>query len=358
MKRVSTALALVLGTFVSFSSAAQVQGFVSGYAPGTVDEKTESNGSHLDINSDFMWALGAEFLTNPVGPLVVGGGFGYFSIQKDGGDKVMMPAFPVFLSIGAIGPEKWTVRPYLGARVGYPLPATKFMTWWDKPQHFFVTGNIGAQLPYHMGLEFDCTYLTMDKYIKKTDANYRLSTVKFGGSITVHFDLFKDSAVSDDSSAEKDTATEPAADNSADTNNPYDASENTEYTDPYASYSDPYVEQPAEDSMTGESAAEPTEEPVAEPTSEEMSAEDAPAEEAAAEEIPAEEPVAEDAVAETPSEEPAAEPALEPAPEPKPAAKKAASKKKSAKKTAKKASTKKKAAKKKSTAKKSSKKKK
>lgn len=39
MKRVSTTLAFVLGAFATFSSAAQIQGIVTGYAPGDVDEK-------------------------------------------------------------------------------------------------------------------------------------------------------------------------------------------------------------------------------------------------------------------------------------------------------------------------------
>lgn len=322
MKRVSSALALVLGISASFSSAAQIQGFISGYAPSTVEMETDKNAGNTsyDYDSDFMWGLGVEYLANPIGPLMVGGGLGYFSVQKDGDDNLMMPAFPVWAYLGVIGPEKWTARPYLGARVGYPIPATSLTTWWDKPKHFFVTGNVGAQLPYHMGVEFDCTYLTMDKYVKKQDNNYRVSSLKFGGSITVHFDLFGGSRDTDNSSAEKENAAaEPALMESSYESNSNDTGDNSYPADPYSDT----IDQPAEQAPM---------EPEAE-LADATPSEDQPAEEVA-EAAPEESPEAEASAAEPAAEEPTEEPAAEPAPEPepKPAAKKTTSKKKSAKK--------------------------
>lgn len=345
MKIGSSTLALALGAFVTFSSAAQIQGFVSGYAPGNVKEKKEVKGveSSRDLHTDFMWGLGAEYLAFPVGPLMVGGGLGFFSVQTDGGYNVVMPSVPLWLSVGVIGPDSWKVRPYLGARVGYPIPATNYLTWWDKPQDFFVTGNVGVQLPYHMGVEFDCTYLTMDKYFSKHGVNFRLSSVKFGGSITVHFDLSGKSAEADKAATVNDAVVaEPVVEENYDAYAPSSVNENSESTDPYSNYGEPAAE-----NMTGEPSAEPAydaapaeEQPAAE--SSEVAPVEEPAAEAPAEESPAEEAVAEEA----PAEEPAAEPA--PEPEKKPVAKKATSKKKAAAKK----TTKKKAAAKKKTSKK------
>lgn len=336
MKRVSSAFAFILGAFVTFSSAAQIQGFVTGYAPGDVKEKRDVKGveSEKDLHSDFAWGLGAEFLTFPVGNLMVGGGLGFISSQDDGGDMVVMPAMPLWGSVGAIAPEEWKVRPYVEARIGYPLPLTTFKTWWNSPLDFFVMGNIGAQLPYHMGVEINCTYLTMKKQFKKLiDAGYRLNSLKFGGSITVHFDLFKNASASSPMPAQNESAySEPAAEEFS---YGYTAPEEQPAAEPNVT-----DEQPAE--STAEAASEDM--PVAEPLAEDA-AEPAPEEqETPAAEEPVEEPAAE--TAEAPAEEPAAEPA--PEPEKKPAAKKKSSKKtkKSTKKSPKK-STKKTAKKKK-----------
>ncbi|MCF0224716.1 MAG: hypothetical protein HUK20_10640 [Fibrobacter sp.] len=362
MKKFSSALAFVLGAFVSFSSAAQIQGFVSGYAPGNVDEKRESHGT-TKLHSDFMWGLGAEFLANPAGPLIVGGGLGFFSVQKDGGDIVVMPSVPLWASIGVIGPDNWAVRPYVEARFGYPIPAARFATWWDKPMNLFATGVVGAQLPYHMGVEFDCTYLTMDKYFKKYDQNFHLNSIKVGGSITVHFDLFNSS----NEYKKEDFAYQPSADdfasadNSSSVNDAADSSASEEKT-----YSDYYSDLPTEetssdgtavDSASTENSYEslPLEEPTdsstveSDPLAEDgaagndaaegaladtTSAEDVASNESAVEETPAEAPV-EEAVAEETTEEKVVE---EPAPEP--VVKKTPSKAKKNKKKAKKSSKK------------------
>lgn len=351
MKRVSTALALLLGAFTTFSSAAQVNGFVSGFVPGKVDEKKIAKGveTNTSLHSDLMWSLGAEFLAFPVGPLMAGGGVGFISLQKDGSDYVMMPAVPVWGSVGVIAPATLVARPYFEARVGYAIPASRLKTWWNKPLNLFVEGGVGAQLPYHMGVELNCTYLTMDKYFKLSDVEYRLSSLKFGGSITVHFDLFGGAAESNNASAVKqEFVVEPAVqDNSGESSSP-EVSENSEtpaYEDPYSVYGDTSAEQPAEETVAEETSAEPAEESAPE----EAAAEEAPAEESASEEeasaaeeatedAPAEEAVAEP---EAPAEEPAAAPAPEPAPAPKAAAKKAPAKKKAAKKAVKKAPAKK-----------------
>jgi len=331
MKRVFTTLALALGTFATVSSATQIQGFISGYAPSSVEEVRTENGNNTtsSLHSDFSWSLGAELLISPVNYLMVGGGLGFFSVQQDGSDNVVMPAIPIFASVGVIGPEKWIVRPYFQARVGYAFPAATFSTWWSKPLNFLVSGNIGAHLPYHMGVELNCAYLSMDKNFKNDGVNFRLNSVKFGGSITVHFDLFGDkSAASNEPPFTKtvvvvETSNEPAAED-----NSYSSESSTSNDDPYSAYGETSTEGSSSESSDPYAG-------YGESTSEQ------PAEEAATEEAAAEEPAEE--TAEEAAEEPAPEMAAPPAPEEKPAAKK--SSKKSTKKAAKK-TTKKKAAKK------------
>ena len=361
MKRVSTTLAFVLGAFATFSSAAQIQGFVTGYAPGDVDEKKEANGveSSSDLHSDFAWSVGAEFLAFPAGPLMVGGGLGFMSVQQDGSDYVVMPALPLWGSVGVIGPESWSARPYFEVRAGYPVPVSRFKTWWNRPLNFFVSGNVGVQLPYHMGVEFNYTYLTMEKYFKKSDVDFRLSSFKFGGSITIHFDLFKSAEPSKDESVKDNAVAAPVTEDYSGESVSSDISENTDAATPdevYSGNADQPAEQPAEEPVAEESVAEESvTETVAEPVSDEVATEEQPAEEntevAPEDTVAAETPAEEAPVAETPAEEPAAEPVAEPAPAPekKPAAKKKATKKKTTKKTTKKKSTKKKSTKKKTT---------
>lgn len=345
MKRVSYTLAFVLAAFVTFSSAAQIQGFFTGYAPSIVDEYKTVRGveKYSELHSDFMWSLGGEFLVNPVGPLMVGGGLGFFSVQQDGDVNVVMPSVPLWGSVGVIGPETWTARPYLEFRVGYPVPAARFATWWDKPLNFFATGAIGVQLPYHMGVEFDYTYITMDKYFKKHDVNFRLDVAKFGGSITVHFDLSGSAAAPAAEPAKKADVVVPAGEFSSETSS--DVIENQETSEPEEqTYSSDFSEQSAE-----ESSEEAAEESAAEETFDNSSVEDSSeagaaeeesvAEESAAEEAPVEESVAEEPVAEVPAEE-NAEPVVAPEPKPEPASAPAA-KKASSKKSAKNAKAKK-----------------
>ncbi|WP_073225284.1 hypothetical protein [Fibrobacter sp. UWEL] len=363
MKRVSTTLALALGAFATLASAAQIQGFVSGYAPGDVKVKQTVNGveSNYDLHSDIAYSLGGEFLVFPAGPLMVGGGLGFVSVQKDGDNNVVMPAVPLFASVGVIGPERWDARPYFEARFGYPIPASKFMTWWNKPLNFYASANVGVQLPYHMGVELNWSYLTMEKNFKKSDADYRFNSMKFGGSITVHFDLFKSDDESNAASAVKDdVAAEPVAEPAAEENSygyssDESATESLPTEEPSYSdyYGEPAADQPAEESVTEESAGEQTpvsEEPYAgsdeqaseesEVASEEPASEDASPAEDAAEESVAEETPAEETVAEP---EPEPEPTVAPAPEKKPAAKKASKKKAAKKSKAKKSSKKSKA---------------
>ncbi|MCF0224197.1 MAG: hypothetical protein HUK20_08000, partial [Fibrobacter sp.] len=255
MKRVSTSLAFILGTLVSFTSAAQIQGFVSGYAPGDVDEKKEAKGKETTkkLHADFMWGLGAEFLANPVGPLMVGGGLGFFSVQQDGGEYVVMSSIPVWASLGLIGPEQWSVRPYLEARVGYPIPAATLMTWWDKPYNFFVTGTVGVQLPYHVGVEFDCTYLTMDKYFAKYNVDFRLTSLKIGGSITVHFDLSGKSSEPGETFKKSDFVVQGAVEESSSAEPLVDANEEQPAASEEQTFSD-YSSQPAEEPAVQENA--------------------------------------------------------------------------------------------------------
>lgn len=320
MKRVITTLALALGTFATVSSATQIQGFISGYAPSSVEEVRTENGNNTtsSLHSDFSWSLGAELLISPVNYLMVGGGLSFFSVQQDGSDNVVMPAIPIFASVGAIGPEQWIVRPYFLARVGYAFPAATFSTWWSKPLNFIVGGNIGVHLPYHMGVELNCTYLSMDKNFKADDVNFRLNSVKFGGSITVHFDLSGNSAAaSNDAPFTKtvvvvETSTEPAAEDYSSYSS--DNSGSTSNDDPYSAYGETSTETGSSDYGAGSSS-----EPAAEEVASEGSTD--AAEEAAAEEV----------AAEAPAEEPKAEPAPE-----KKDAKKAPAKKKPAKKAAKK----------------------
>lgn len=296
-KIVSSAFALVLGAFVSSSPAAQIQAFVSGYAPGDVNENQDQNGteSNSTLHSDFMWGLGVEALALPVGPLMIGGGIGFLSLQTDGGDNVVMPAIPLFASIGLIGPETWPARPYLEARVGYPIPASSLETWWNEPTNFFVGGNVGVQLPYHMGVEFNCSYLTMNKNFSDEKINFRLSSMKIGGSITVHFDL----SGSPEEPAEKPAETVASAVESS----------NEEFSYGYGSS---YEDESSESSSYGDSYGEDS----SDSGSEDQASSDDSTEETSAEETPAEE----------------AAPAAEPAPEPKPVAKKSTSKKASSKK--------------------------
>lgn len=352
MRRVPTALALVLGAFATFSSAAQIQGFVTGYAPSEVDQKNEANGAetHAYFDTDFSWDLGAEFLAFPAGPLMVGGGLGYMGFQKNGDGNVILPSVPVWASLGVIGPDAWSVRPYFEARVGYPIPTSNQQAWWDKPHNFFVKGNIGAQFPYHLGVEVNCTYLTVDKYFKAEDMNFRLSTVKFGGSITVHFNLFEESSESLAKAFENvDNSTESATESSSS-----ESSSSEDYSSPY-DYTSSYMSENDESSSSSESSYSgygyQTEEPSAEePVSEYQPAEEQPAEEPAAEptedaasyDVTSEEPAPEPEPATEPAAEPMPEPAAEPVPEPEPepvaepapepVAKKVSSKKKSAKK--------------------------
>lgn len=339
--------------FVSMGSAAQIQGFASGYAPGKVDVKKKVKGqeSDLDFDSDLVWGLGAEFLVNPVGPLYVGGGLGFISEQKDGDASLVMPAVPVFGSIGVIGPQKWPVRPYLGARVGYPVPASQDKSWWRKPLNFVVTGNVGAQLPYHMGLEFDCTYLTMYKYFDAQDMGFRTNSLKFGGSLTVHFDLFGGNSGKPDEKPEEKPAA--PADTAAPAVEETPASESAPASETVADSATAEapvaesVDQPVAEPVEEPAAAEPVaEEPAAEPLQDDFetaAAATEPVEGTPAEETPAEESAeaaAEPAEAETAAEaaeEPAEEPAVEAAPEPeKKAVKKSAKKSKAKKKPAKK----------------------
>lgn len=328
MKFSSCAFALVLGALATVSSATQIQGIVSGYAPGSVDENMSapSGSKSSALHSDFSWSLGAELLTSPVNYLMAGGGIGFFSVQKDGGDNVVMPAIPLWGSVGVIGPEQWIARPYFMARVGYAFPAAKFSTWWSKPLNFLVGANLGVQLPYHMGVEFNCTYLSMNKNFKDDDVNFRLNALKIGGSVTVRFDLFGESssAASNTTSITKtvvvvETSTEPAAEDYSSYSS--DNSGSTSNDDPYSAYGETSTETGSSDYGAGSSS-----EPAAEEVASEGSTD-------AAEETAAEEAV----------EEPAPEKAAPPAPEEKPAAKK--SSKKTTKKAAKK-TTKKKAAKK------------
>ncbi len=339
MKRVFTTLALALGSFVTFGSASQIQGFVSGYAPSDVDIAREANGSVANsaLKSGFVWSLGAEFLANPVGPLVVGGGLGYVSLQQDGRDNVVMPAVPLFASIGVIGPENNVARPYFEARVGYPIPAAKLKSWWNNPVNYLVGASIGAQLPYHMGVEINCMYLSMNQYFEKSDVNFRLSSLKFGGSVTVHFDLFQSSSGSNKSATEK-TAAEAAPVvvdpyDFGSTSNANESSESSVYDVPYGD------EQPAEEASAESVAESAYEEPAGEMAAEESATEDTS--EAVAENESAEDATEEVAAEQAPAEEPKAEPAPEPvaakkAPAKKKAAKKAPAKKKAAKKPAKK----------------------
>lgn len=328
MKIVSSTLALALGVFATFSSASQIKGFVSGYAPSSVQVVETSNGTdkYSNIKSDFVWSLGGEMMTSLTGPVLIGGGVGFISVQKDGGVNTVMPAIPVWASVEAVfGPEVWKVRPYVEARVGYAFPAAKFATWWGKPLNFIVGGNIGALLPYHMGVEINCTYLSMDKIFKTENVNYRLNSLKIGGSITVNFDLSKNGSAA----AEKKNAAEPATvdvsvfNSNSETNTSSEPSSNE---DPYSNYGDS-AEQSAEASE--ESAADDTATESAEEDSAEEAAEESTGEEASEAES------AEEAVAEAPAEEPKAE---APAPAAKPAAKKVV--KKTTKKTTKKAAKK------------------
>lgn len=345
MKIASTSLALILGAFVTFGSAAQIQGFVSGFAPGAIDIKKEmkSGDSDSKLHSDFVWGLGAEYLVNPVGPLVVGGGLGFLSMQQNGHDNVVMPSVPLFASIGVIGPENNVARPYFEARVGYPIPASSLKSWWNKPVNYFVGASVGAQLPYHMGVEVNCMYLSMNQYFERSDVNFRLNSLKFGGSITVHFDLFKSAESGKTPVAQPVVENAPAVESydvetSHDTN---ESSESSVYDVSYGESNDQPAEEPAVEPAV-ETASEETSSEVSDESSEVAPQDDesSTAEETVAEESAeaAEEAPVEEAAAEAPAEEPKAEPA--PAPEKK-AAKKAPAKKKAAKKPAKKKAAKK-----------------
>lgn len=343
MKTTSTSLALALGAFMTFGSAAQIQGIISGFAPGDVDVKGNIGGakSNAELHSDFMWSVGAEFLVFPVGPLMAGGGLGFISVQQDGNDNVVMPALPLWGSVGVIGPEKWSVRPYLEARIGYPIPISRFLTWWNRPSNFYVAGNIGAQLPYHMGVEFNCVYMTMNKYFKTQDADFRMNSLKFGGSITVHFDLFKNSAESDKEPVKNnDDFVASANEGYADDSSASEVNEAPESEPSYTGYDDAPTDQPVEEPVN----EEPVAEPVAEAPSEETPSEEIPPEDQPAEEMADATPEENTPVAEAPAEEAIAEP--EKAPEPEPAVKKKASSKKKASKKSSKKTTKKKPAKK------------
>lgn len=332
MKRVFTTLALALGTFATVSSAAQIQGFVSGFAPGSVKEVRTEKGTDKvsDYDSDFSWSLGAEFMAFPTDYLMVGGGAGFMSMSQNGDKGIIVPSLPLWGTVGLIGPEKWVARPYFAVRVGYPIPLSTYWSWFRNPVDFLISGNIGVHLPYHMGVEINCAYLTMDKFYRAENVNFRLSSVKIGGSVTVRFDLFNSSSKSSDKAEQPAVVIAPTVEDNSSSYGSSDVSENTEsstYDDPYSAY--------------GETTYEPSSE-NAETVAEESASEEAVAEEAVAEESAeaVEETPVEETAAEAPAEEPKAEPA--PAPEKKAAAKKAPAKKAAKKK----APAKKKAAKK------------
>ena len=285
---------------------------------------------------------------------------------------MVMSSIPVWASLGLIGPEQWSVRPYLEARVGYPIPAATLMTWWDKPYNFFVTGTVGVQLPYHVGVEFDCTYLTMDKYFAKYNVDFRLTSLKIGGSITVHFDLSGKSSEPGETFKKSDFVVQGAVEESSSAEPLVDANEEQPAASEEQTFSD-YSSQPAEEPAVQENADIPNavesqeqpEEESGEPSAEEASAEESASDDAAPEEVSAEdtqsdeaddsasaeEVAAEEAPAESAVEEPASEPAVEKT------AQKASVKKNTKKSKSKKASKKSKKSSKKSAKKKSAKKK-
>lgn len=266
MKKISSILATVaFGAFVTSASAAQIQGIFSGYAGDTkvvhktlgIEDKNEK------MKTDLVWSVGAEFLVNPVGPLMVGGGFGYMSEQKK--DFQYMPAtVPVWASIGVkFGMDQWTVQPYLGARVGFPVPASSGKSWYEKPSDVFVTGNVGVQFPFHVGLEFDCTYMTMYQSFKDQGINMRSTAIKVGGSLTVHFDLFKDNNKVAEQPVEETAENLAAEFATADTTS--EAPVDTVSAE--APVEEQPAEQPVEEQPVEEPVAEqPAEEPVAEST--------------------------------------------------------------------------------------------
>lgn len=365
MKKFSS-LALALGILTVSSYAIEIQGTLTGYFSSDIEVKQKLNGIETSnkTKSDITPAAGIEFLGFPVGPLMIGGGLGYFGQQKDTGDEdIVARAVPVWGTIGLIGPENWTLCPYGGARVGYPVPAARNETWWNKPVNYYLNGFVGARLPYHVGLEFEASYITMQKWFKKQDLVYNVSSLKFGVSLVGYFTLSGEGRSKPKDNAPEEKKNEGAesmdfsvfnADTSSTANSdPYatDSSTTDPYaTDPYATESsasepatdsaatDPYAADPyaTESSASDSSAADPY---ATEPATD-LAADSTATQEPAAEEPAAEEPAAEEVAA----EEPAAEPAVEPAPEPekkpvakkKPAAKKkAAAKKKPAKKKAK-----------------------
>lgn len=275
MKRFSI-LALALGIFAVSSSATDIQGSLTGYFGSDLQIKEKLNGAETsnNIKSDFTVGLGVDFLAFPVGPLMLGGGLGYFGLQKDTGDEdIVARALPLWGTVGAIGPdigpESWMICPYGGIRLGYPVPAARNETWWSKPANFYFNGFIGARFPYHTGLELEMTYITMQKSFRKQDLSYRTSSTKFGISFIGYFTVSGEEKSKPRERKPEDQKKEGAdsmdfsvfnADSSNTANNdPY-------ATDPYAT-SDPYAEQPA-DTAAAEPVAEPEPEPEPEPVAE------------------------------------------------------------------------------------------
>ncbi len=283
MKRFSI-LALALGILAVSSSATDIQGTLTGYFSSDISIKEKLNGVEVsnNVKSDMTLGIGVDFLAFPVGPLMVGGGFGYFGLQKDTGDEdIVARALPLWGTIGAIGPdigpESWMICPYGGVRLGYPVPAARNETWWNNPMNFYFNGFIGARFPYHTGLELEMTYITMQKSFKKQDLVYNTSSMKFGVSFVGYFTISGDekSKPRERSPEEKKKEGADSMDFSvfnADTNStansdPY--ATDPYATDPYASdtaTSDPYATQPAEEpEPVAEPEPEPEPEPVAEP---------------------------------------------------------------------------------------------
>ena len=349
---------LSLCGLASLGSAAQIRGYVSVYAPFDVNVKQDirSVKSSPTYHSDFIWGVGAEYLVFPVGPLMVGGGAGYLSEQKDGDMSLVMPAFPLFASVGVIGPEKWTVRPYLQARIGYPLSASRDLSWWRRPLNFFASGNIGIQLPYHLGVEATFAYLTMNKYFKNNDMEFRANSFKMGGSLTVQFDLFGKSSSSEKGKQEKEDSAQiqkaeenPVPGEGAfETDSVLTTAEEAS-AEPVESVTEPAAESFAEDSLNQSNERSP-EEALMELSAESADETVTPDTSVASVEMIAEETIQESSVENQAEEsdalpvgepEPAAEAVETPAPE---SAKKVTSKKKASKKSkakAKKSSTKK-----------------
>lgn len=178
------------------STASELQAFTSFFIPSDVTIQKEQNNvkQSNDFSSDHVLAGGIEILIlSEFTPFMYGVGIGFIgSLKKD--DNELLPAsVPLWLSASLIHQdENWFASPYLGVRVGCPLPATTNGNWWESPLNLLASVNLGLRFPFSAGIEFSYTYVTMKKSYRDKHLYFRAHSARFGISVTAQFNISKD----------------------------------------------------------------------------------------------------------------------------------------------------------------------